>query len=82
MKLVNIVNKLQKDGFEVVPGEFDFKRCLMCEGTALVDVIDEVAVDTCARYSDVVEQILNNRSHIFTGKGKTKRLTAHCKLGY
>lgn len=82
MKLDNIIKKLRRDGFEVVEGEFAYQKCLMCNGTALVDLTDGVVVDTSARYSDVIKQIEENRSHILTSEGGKRGLARFNKMGY
>lgn len=82
MKLENIIKKLAKDGKVIYKGEFDFKECWMCQGTALVDLINGSIADTSAKYDDVLSQIQNNKSHILTVEGKKKTLTSYNKLGF
>lgn len=82
MKLDNIIKKLRRNGFEVVEGEFSFQKCYMCNGTALVDLSNGAVADTSARYSDVVKQIQENRSHIITVECGKKGLARFNKMGY
>ena len=80
MKIENIIKNLKKDGKEVYIGQFDFKEFWMCNGTALVDLVDGVAVTTSAKYADVIKQIEEDRSHIYTVENKKKSLTLNIKL--
>lgn len=80
MKFENIIKSLKKEGKEVYVGQFDFKDFFMCNGTALVDLLDGVAVPTTAKYADVVKQIQENRSHIYTIAKNKKSLTTNLKL--
>lgn len=80
MKIENIVKNLSKNGYEVYHGEFDFKDCWMCRGTALIDLKDGVAIPTNAKYLDVVKQIGSNKSHIYTIADGKKELTNNFKL--
>lgn len=82
MKLENIIKKLNKEGTIVYKGEFDFKPCHMCKGIALIDLVDGEVADTSARYTDVLLQINNNKSHIYTVEGREKVLSAFNKLDY
>lgn len=80
MKFEGIIKKLFKDGYEIVPMQFDFKPCLGCRGTALIDIFNGSVVETTAKYNDVVKQIQNNKSHIQTIEGKKKYLTEYEKM--
>lgn len=80
MKFENIIKSLKREGKEVYVGQFDFKDFFMCNGTALVDLVDGVAVLTTAKYADVVKQIQENRSHIYTIEKNKKSLTTNLKL--
>lgn len=82
MMIGNIIKKLSKDGYQITLGEFDFKKCYMVNGTALIDLVDGTTTETNAKYSDVILQIDNNRSHIQTISDKKKELTSYNKLGY
>lgn len=66
MKFENIVKQLKKEGFEIVPMQFSFKDCLGVQGTALIDTIDGEVTPTNAKFSSVVKQITEGRSHIQT----------------
>lgn len=80
MKIESIIKKLDKDGELVYIGQFDFKECWMCRGTALIDLEDGIAKPTNAKYLDVVKQIEDNRSHIYTIEDGKKGLTNNLKL--
>lgn len=83
MRIDNIVKKLRtQEKVEVYKGEFDFKECWMCDGTALIDLVNGEVKDTTAKYVDVIEQIVNNKSHIYTQHDKNKELTSNYKLGF
>lgn len=79
MKIKNIIKHLEKDGKEVYRGQFDFQEFWMCAGTALVDLVDGAAVSTTAKYADVIKQIEENRSHIYTIEDNKKMLNANLK---
>ena len=81
MKLKNIIKKLTKEDYIVYKGEFDFKECWMCQGTALVDLVNGSMTETCAKYADVVYQVQNNKSHILTIEGNKRILSTYTKLG-
>ena len=84
MKFENIIKRLKKDGYEVEVMEFSFQNCLGVTGTALIDLVDGEIKDTTAKYTDVIKQIQNNKSHIQTINnvyGCTKKvLTDYLKL--
>lgn len=82
MLLVNTIKKLEKLGKKVYRAEFDHQPCWFCNGTALIDLKDYKPIDTTAKFSQVLEQIENNKSHICTYEGKKKVLTTYNKLGY
>lgn len=79
MRIENIIKHLEKDGKEVYRGQFDFQEFWMCAGTALVDLVDGSALETSAKYTDVIKQIEENRSHIYTIENKKKSLTSNIK---
>lgn len=84
MKFENIVKKLKADSVRVYQGEFEYKPVMMVSGTALIDLVDGEVVPTTAKYTDVVKQIRDGKSHIMTIT-KThgcvqKRLTEYQKL--
>lgn len=79
MRIENIIKHLKKDGMKVYVGQFDFKEFWMCNGTALVDLVDGAALPTTAKYSDVVRQIEEGKSHIYTIKDNKKILNANLK---
>lgn len=85
MKLENIIKNLAKEGFNISKGEFNFIACYMCEGTALIDVVEGEVKGTSAKYNDVLTQILNNKSHIYNVdiiKGCNKKmLSPYLKMG-
>lgn len=84
MRFENIIKKLAKDGYKVEPMEFSFQTVLGVTGTALVDIYNDNIQETTARYSDVVSQIQNGKSHIQTINTTQgcikKRLTEYQKL--
>lgn len=80
MRIENIIKHLKKDGNKVYLGEFDFQKVWMCNGTALIDLVDSAAVPTTAKYTDVIIQIEENRSHIYTIEDNKKILNANLKL--
>lgn len=80
MKMENIIKKLQADGYVVYVGEFNYKKFNMVTGTALVDLIDGIAVETTAKYADVIAQITEGKSHIATVESKKRILTSNLKL--
>lgn len=80
MKFENIVRNLKKDGYKVELMQFSFQDVLGCRGTALIDLMEEKVVETTAKYSDVLLQIKNNKSHIQTIEGKKKYLTEYEKM--
>lgn len=82
MKFENIVKRLEKLGYEVYEGEFDFQKCHMCNGTALIDVVDGDVNVTQAKLKDVISQIQDNKSHIQNVNGKKKILSEYNKFGY
>lgn len=82
MKIENIIKRLAKENVKVYRGEFSYQECWMAEGTALVDVVEGKVVETNSRWADVAEQIVENRSHIYTIEGNKKELTKNNKLGY
>ena len=79
MRIENIIKHLEKDGKEVYRGQFDFQEFWMCAGTALVDLVDGLALETTAKYTDVIKQIEESRSHIYTIENKKKSLTSNIK---
>lgn len=80
MKFENIVKRLRQDGVMIYEGEFEFKPVSMVHGTALIDLVNGEVVPTTAKYSDVVSQIQNGKSHIMTIEGKKRYLTEYEKL--
>lgn len=86
MKFESIVKKLIREGYTVEPGEFSFQMCKKVSGTCLVDVVDGIVVETTAKYTDVLQQIADGKSHIQTIdtiKGcKKKTLTPYHYMGY
>lgn len=82
MKLENIIKRLENEGLDVTTGQFDSKPCQMCLGTALVDLVNGEMKDTSARYKDVLIQVFEKKSHIYTVENKKKVLTTYNKLGY
>lgn len=66
MKIENIIKRLNQNGKKVYLGQFDFQEVWMCNGTALIDLLDGKVVPTSAKYADVVKQIEEGRSHIYT----------------
>lgn len=79
MKLNNIIKNLQKEGYVVETGEFSFQECKMVSGTALIDLVDDAVVETSAKYKDVVEQITEGKSHVYTIVCGKKKLSQYDK---
>lgn len=84
MKFESIIKKLTKDGYKVEKMEFSFQECLGCNGTALIDLINDQVIETSAKYADVVKQIDEGKSHIqtitITHGCSRKHLTEYSKL--
>lgn len=84
MKYENIIKKLKADSVRVYEGQFEYKPVMMVSGTALIDLVDGEVVPTTAKYTDVVKQIQQGKSHIMTintvNGCSQKRLTEYQKL--
>lgn len=85
MRFENIIKQLKKDGERVYEGEFEYKPVPMVSGTALIDLVDNEIILTSAKYTDVLKQIREGKSHIQTieivNGCKKKTLTPYKKYG-